>query len=100
VAQLLRELRQGRIHVVTFTSASTFESLAESVSAAELPQIVQNVLLASIGPITSAAIMQRGCHVEIEANQHNAKGLAEAIIGFFANKRWRSELEDTKEVSS
>ncbi len=100
VTQLLRELREGRVHVVTFTSASTFESLAESAHDADLPQLLQNVLLASIGPITSAAITRKGCRVAIEASHHNAQGLAEAIIEFFANERSRSALEETKEVSS
>jgi len=62
---------------VTFTSASTVKHLVEAAGARAL----EGVRIASIGPITSAAVRRYGLEVTVEARQYTAEGLIEAILG-------------------
>jgi uroporphyrinogen III methyltransferase/synthase len=64
--------------VITFTSASTVEHFFNL----GLP-IAPGTLFASIGPITSAALRERGHKPHIEAKDHDIPGLVEAIRRYF-----------------
>ena len=61
---------------VTFTSASTvrffFDAIGDRLSA--------RARLLSIGPITSAALRQRGLEPAVEASRHDIDGLVQALI--------------------
>ena len=65
--------------VVTFTSASTVERFLEAVGIDQTPP-----LIASIGPITSAAARDHGLTVDIEATEHTIPGLIAALVTHFA----------------
>ena len=64
--------------IVTFTSASS----AENFHALNLP-VPPGVCLASIGPITSKAMLDLGLSVDIEAKAHDIPGLVAAIVKFY-----------------
>lgn len=64
--------------VITFTSSSTVEHFLELK--APLPE---GIKIASIGPITSATLRQRGLRVDIEAEDHTIPGLVTAIESCF-----------------
>ncbi len=77
---------------ITFTSASTAEEFAGLLAAAlaaearaagesppALAELLAGVRLCSIGPATSAALRALGLTVAVEAPEHTAAGLAEAI---------------------
>jgi uroporphyrinogen III methyltransferase/synthase len=87
IAAMRHELTQGRIHLVTFTSASTFERFAESVKAEDLPRLFSDVIIATIGPITSEAVKAGGLKVDIEASHHTADGMVEEILSYFRKNR-------------
>lgn len=89
IALLRRNLTQGRVHLVTFTSASTFEHLARAVKAEDLPRLFAEVAVASIGPATSAAIRQAGLEVHAEARTATVEGLMEAIERYYKTRRVR-----------
>ena len=75
----LQRFRDEGADVITFTSSSTVEHfLALGVP---LPE---NILVASIGPVTSATLRQHGVPVHIEARKHDIPGLVEAIREHFA----------------
>ncbi len=59
---------------VTFTSSSTVRYFLE---AATLPP---NARLVSIGPVTSAALRERGLEPTVEAARHDIDGLVEALV--------------------
>jgi len=61
--------------VVTFTSASTVQNFVASLGADAVPPVV-----ASIGPITSAAAHDLGVEVTIEADPHTIDGLLDALV--------------------
>ncbi len=67
-----------RPQVVTFTSSSTvrnFVTLLGSRSAS-----LEGIRLASIGPVTSSMLRERGLRVDIKAKQFTIPGLVEAIV--------------------
>jgi uroporphyrinogen III methyltransferase/synthase len=81
-------LRDGRIDAVTFTSSSTvknfFARLEQSgVSNDETRDLLQNVTVAAIGPITAQTARVFGLHVAIEADKYTIDGLVGALVEAF-----------------
>jgi uroporphyrinogen III methyltransferase/synthase len=73
----------GRADYVTFTSSSTvrflFDALDDGLSSA--------TRLVSIGPVTSAALRERGHEPDVEADQHDIEGLVQALVAHAAQGR-------------
>jgi uroporphyrinogen III methyltransferase/synthase len=70
----LARLKEEGAEVITFTSASTVEHFFNLGVA--LPE---GIKIASIGPVTSAALRERGKRVDVEAKQHTIPGLVAAV---------------------
>lgn len=84
IAALLQHLDQGSIDLVTFTSARTFEALAEAAGET-LQSRLRTVKIAVIGPITRAAIQGAGFDVAMESTRPDMESLAASIL------QWRLE---------
>ena len=69
----------SRAQVVTFASPSAVRAFHRLVPAERRPAVV-----ATIGPVTSAAVREAGHEVEVEADPHTAAGLIDALV------RWRA----------
>ncbi len=67
--------------VITFTSSSTVEHFLDL----KLP-LPDKIKIASIGPITSKTLKDRGLRVDIEATEHTIPGLVSAIERHFGRK--------------
>ena len=67
--------------VITFTSSSTVEHFLDL----KLP-MPEGIKIASIGPITSKTLKDRGLKIDIEAKDHSIPGLVEAIAKYFAKR--------------
>jgi uroporphyrinogen III methyltransferase/synthase len=80
-AVLAREILDGRIDAVTFTSSSTVHSFVQSVGAVAAAS--DRYCAAVIGPITAATARGYGLPVAIEAVEHTATGLVNAIARHF-----------------
>ncbi len=81
--QKARELFEAaRPHWVTLTSASTVRHLLRAVPR----ELLEGVRIATIGPVTSAAVREAGLDVEAEASPYTAEGLAAAIAERAARK--------------
>ncbi len=78
-ADVLTALKESRIDWITFTSASTAENFV-ALLPQELRSVVQEVKLASIGPITTAAMNQLQMPPTAEAKIHTIPGLVTAIV--------------------
>ena len=66
----------SRPKIVTFTSSSTVHNFARASTGANLDEMV----FASIGPITSATLCSYGFRPAIEAESYTMHGLARAIV--------------------
>lgn len=77
-------LEQGQIHCITFTSSSTVLNLAAIVGENRLLKLLQDVAVASIGPITSKTCRELGIAVHIEPAEYTLAALTTAIVAHFA----------------
>jgi len=75
---VIQELLDGRIDVVTFTSASTARNFA-AILGNDLKRIPPRTLFASIGPATTREAREMGLDVQIEAAEHTLPHLIGAI---------------------
>ena len=76
--EVIASLRTGTIDWVTFTSASTVRSMVRLLG--NESSLLNNVNIASIGPITSEAVRDLGFEVAAEADPSDVPSLANAII--------------------
>jgi len=67
----------GRADYVTFTSSSTVRFFLDAAGDRLAPQ----TRLVSIGPVTSAALRERGLEPHVEAARHDIDGLVDALVG-------------------
>ncbi|MBM3240930.1 uroporphyrinogen-III C-methyltransferase [Candidatus Poribacteria bacterium] len=82
--QLVTELlRSKRAHVVTFTSSSTVTNFVNMLNADNLGELLHDVVVASIGPITSQTARECGIHVDVEAKEYTIDGLVAALLEYF-----------------
>jgi uroporphyrinogen III methyltransferase/synthase len=76
-SELTRQIRRGQIDCLTFASPSAAGAFCELIA----PDVIQSsrVKVASIGPVTSARIIELGLHVDVEATEHTTEGMLDAI---------------------
>jgi uroporphyrinogen III methyltransferase / synthase len=74
-------LESKRVDWITFTSSSTVEHFLDLLDrhAPDARELLAGVRLASIGPITSAALRSAGLEPAVEADPHTIPGLVVAI---------------------
>lgn len=79
---VMADLESGGIDAVTFTSPSTVRNFLALLVAAGLDaaDVMRNVVRASIGPVTTAALVDAGFDADIEAAPSTVPALAEAIL--------------------
>lgn len=72
----LERVRRGEVDAITFTSSSTVTGLCDALGGVPAPQ----PLVVSIGPVTSAAAVERGLSVGVEAAEHTVDGVVAALL--------------------
>lgn len=78
--QARKALRQKRVDCAIFTAPSMVENLAKILGEDLFKRTLSNILIASIGPITSQACHRHGLTVAIEANPYTLAALADEIL--------------------
>jgi len=76
--RLVRFLREGRITVATFTSASTFRNLVRIIGP-EAIDFLREIPVAAIGPVTKKSIEEQGLSVSIMPESSTVSAMVEAI---------------------
>ena len=76
--KILAELEAGTLSCITFGSSSTVRNFLAAVSAETL-KAHPETKLASIGPITSAALRDAGLEPDIEPEEYTIPGLVKAV---------------------
>jgi len=79
--EFLERFDRGEIDWITLTSPSSLNNLVALLGEERTGRLGQ-VKLASIGPVTTQAIRDRGLVEAVEANPHNVDGLLAAIRGY------------------
>jgi uroporphyrinogen III methyltransferase/synthase len=82
-AALVEALASGGIDVALFTSSSTVHRLVDLLGD-RAAALLGKVTVASIGPITSEALLQRGIAVNVVASEYTVGGLLDALEVHFS----------------
>ncbi|MBI3327470.1 MAG: hydroxymethylbilane synthase [Nitrospinae bacterium] len=82
-ADVRQLLEQRQIAAVTFTSSSTVENFAVLMGGVALPDLLQGVVVACIGPITAETARSYGLTPEILPEEYTIPALARAIGEYF-----------------
>ncbi|MTI81982.1 MAG: uroporphyrinogen-III C-methyltransferase [Firmicutes bacterium] len=78
--KVIEKLKQKELHVLTFTSSSTVRNFVKLLDVDNLNELLQDVVVASIGPITSNTARELGIDVTVEAKEYTIRGLVEAVM--------------------
>ena len=84
---LVDKIKNGEIHIVTFTSSSTVRNFIEIVGEKNIPTFNGHVQFASIGPITTQTAEEMGLRVDIKAKEYTIPGLVNALLESAASSR-------------
>ncbi len=84
--KLKRILKERKVDLITFTSSSTVNHFIELLKGEDLESLLQGVLIACIGPVTSERAKQWGMKVQIQPREYTIKGLTQAIVDYFKPK--------------
>ncbi|MDQ0339477.1 uroporphyrinogen-III synthase [Caldalkalibacillus uzonensis] len=84
--KFVRDLAQGKVDVVTFTSASTVKAFDQLLSSHKMPKTDLPVTIACIGPITAKEAEKRGIPVHVVAREHTVNGLIRALEDYYTYK--------------
>ena len=80
--ELRRMLKNGELDALTFTSSSTVRNFAQAITngnLSELPALIQETLVAAIGPVTADTLRELGIAPQIVAQEHTLPGLLAAL---------------------
>ncbi len=85
VKPVRESLANRDIDVITFTSSSTVTHFMELLGKEDAGSLLEGVVLASIGPVTSRTIREFGLEPTLEASEYTIDGLLDAIDHHFCN---------------
>ncbi len=82
---LVARLAQGGVDAVTFTSGSTVRNFLALLKTQHLEprQVMEHLTVASIGPVTTQALEERGYEPDVEAAQPTMAAMAAAVGEYF-----------------
>jgi len=83
--RLKRFLKEGKITIATFTSAATFNNFCAIIDEG-LRELLHDVAIAVIGPVTAKAVEKAGLKVDIMPQKATIEAMAEEIIEWIKNK--------------
>jgi uroporphyrinogen III methyltransferase/synthase len=84
--RLKRFLKQGKISIATFTSAATFNNYMEIMGEDAL-SLLQDVIIAAIGPVTAKAVEKAGLKVHIMPEKATVNAMVNEIIDWVTKKQ-------------
>jgi uroporphyrinogen III methyltransferase/synthase len=72
-------LLEGKLQVVTFTSASAVKNFVQIYGADQAADLLSRTCVATIGPVTTEAAERLGIKVTVQAAPYTVPALVEAI---------------------
>ena len=82
--QLIEQLADKGIDLITFTSSSTVKNFKALLPPDRFQALLDGVTIASIGPITTDTAIELGFEVDITAPTYTIPGLCDAILKHYA----------------
>lgn len=82
-AETMRHLLQAKeVDAVTFTSSSTVENYL-ALLGSDAAELMKDVTIVSIGPLTSATARRHGLNVQVEPPDYTLEGMVAALITYY-----------------
>lgn len=81
--QLISLLENKEIDAVTFTSSSTVSNFMSLLESKDQKEMLENVVVASIGPITSDTARDFGRVPDLEAEEYTIPGLIQSLLNHY-----------------
>lgn len=81
--ELVEELENGGVDLITFTSSSTVTNFMALLPPERARDLLAGPRLASIGPITTETAGKLGLSMDITADTYTIPGLCDAIVEYF-----------------
>ncbi|MEW6211806.1 MAG: uroporphyrinogen-III synthase [Acidobacteriota bacterium] len=78
--------REKKPDAIVFTSSSTISNLAAMANVDDLSSLLQNTMVACIGPVTAATAREYGLRDVIQPASYNARALVDAIVEALSKK--------------
>jgi len=86
--ELIRKLfQEKRIHILTFTSASTVTNFVDMLGADELQSLLEGVTVACIGPVTASIAQKLEIPVHVVAKEYTIEGMMASILEYINHER-------------
>lgn len=79
VEKIVKALKQGLIDFITFTSSSTVQNFVKALSKEPLQELLANVKIVCIGPITAESAVKLGLNVSSVAKVYTIDGLVNSL---------------------
>jgi uroporphyrinogen III methyltransferase/synthase len=87
---IYRMLLDGRIDVVTFTSPSAVRNFASIYGVEQTIDLLKNIIVATIGPVTADAATHLGIDVTVQPAVSTIPALVDAIAAYVATEKLAS----------
>ncbi|MGC8718920.1 MAG: uroporphyrinogen-III C-methyltransferase [Thermodesulforhabdaceae bacterium] len=84
--KLARDIENGRIDCITFTSSSTVRNFLSLMKPVLSPDSLLKVVVACIGPVTAQTAEELGLSVQVVADSYTIDGLIDALVRYFQFK--------------
>ncbi|MFH0957669.1 MAG: uroporphyrinogen-III C-methyltransferase [Pseudomonadota bacterium] len=75
------------VDAVTFTSSSTVEHFVEMIDVPNIANLLNDSVVASIGPITSDTLAKYGVNPSVQAKEFTVDGLIQALVDHYKQTR-------------
>lgn len=85
--ELKKMLLAGEVDVITFTSSSTVTNFASMFKKADLAELLKDVKVACIGPVTADTAKGYGISVDIMPKAYTIPALTQAMADYFGSKK-------------
>ncbi|MDD4335483.1 MAG: uroporphyrinogen-III synthase, partial [Desulfotomaculaceae bacterium] len=82
-SRIAEMLKNGEIHVITFTSSSTVRNLVHMLDVSGINNLLAGVTVACIGPVTADTARELGIEADLVAEEYTIEGLVSSILKYF-----------------
>lgn len=78
--EILDLVQQGKVDIITFTSSSTVRNFLKILEGLNWPKLLENVIVAVIGPVTAREAEKLGLHVDLIPGEYSIPGLLYEMV--------------------
>lgn len=85
-SRVVEMLEEGKINVITFTSSSTVRNFVTMLNVPNVNNLLADVAIACIGPITADTARDMGIKVDLVAKEYTIEGLVKVILRYLTKQ--------------